>query len=85
MHKFKLIRMILEYVERARPNGTLPPEFDCYDETTVQEHLLLCVEAGYIEADFRMYMGQSVCVYIDRLTWKGHDELDRLRKEGCGQ
>ncbi len=84
MRKFKLIRMILEHAERAGPAGANPPEFDCYDETTVQEHIRLCEEAGYIEIQTLPYRGAKVCVYIDRLTWEGHEELDRLRRVGCG-
>ena len=84
--KTKLIRKILEHVEREQTNGPVgPPEFDDYPAIEVHYHVGLCVEAGYIVADAPgLYDGQRVFSAIHRLTWEGHEALDRLRREGCG-
>lgn len=84
MRKVKLIKKILQRVSSSRSYVKIP-EFDEYDQDEVNEHVALCVEAGFVEAPEMTYAGQKVYVGIDRMTWKGHEELDRLCKEGCGQ
>ena len=85
--KSKLICKILDYVERTQTNGPVaPPEFDDYNAVEVHYHIGLCVEAGYIVADKPgLYDGHRVFPAIHRLTWGGHEALDILRREGCGQ
>ena len=78
----KLIRKILEYVETAKTtDDNVPlPEFDDYRQCQVEYHVKLCEEAGYLV----IVAGQKRRpAAISRITWHGHEELDRLRKEGC--
>lgn len=82
--KMKLIRKLLEYVEMSHTEQSLPiPEIDDYSEAEVHYHLGLCEEAGYLvlyQPDFagagRRFSG------IARLTWNGHEALDKLRYRG---
>lgn len=85
--KLKLIRKILEYTERELRDDPIPvPEFDDYNDLHVQEHLELCSEAGFLILGLpTRYEGKNYYSSIHRLTWAGHDQLDRLRKEGCGR
>ena len=49
--KMKLIKAILEHVEQSTNVGrVMPPEIDGYSETQVHYHILLCQQAGYIDA-----------------------------------
>jgi len=84
----KLIHKILEYVETEQQGNysVLPPEFDDYSPVTVHYHIGLCNEAGFIVVDRPgLYDGMRLFPGIQRMTWRGHEELDRLRKEGCGR
>ena len=85
--KMKLIRRILEYVERHSENGSIPvPEFDDYSEKQVHFHIGLAVEAGFIvTAPPHQYEGKDYYYEIFRMKWEGYEALERLRKEGCGQ
>ena len=79
----KLIFKILEYVETHKTNGNnVPvPEFDDYERSEVEYHVKLCEEAGYVDTVVINKDGPPQ--QIRRLTWSGHDELDRMRKDGC--
>ena len=81
----KLIFEILKYVESAKANGEkIPlPEFDDYNRHEVEYHVKLCEEAGYV--DLVVSAQDHSPEAIVRLTWNGHNALDRLRKEGCCQ
>ena len=76
----KLVFRILEYTEMNKANGNkLPlPEFEDYENSTVEYHVRLCAEAGYINIDRKGTMAISIV----ELTWAGHNEIDRMRKEG---
>lgn len=81
----KLIFLILDYVERTKNNGVhIPaPEFDDYTRTEVAYHVRLCHEAGYLIVPTKVTEPDEPA--IKRMTWKGHEELDRMRKEGCNK
>ena len=79
----ELIYQILEYVEREHREASVylkDSPFEGVDYDEVAYHTVLCFEAGYIVAEF----GQKPIV-IRRLTWKGHDALDELRRERGGK
>ena len=82
----KLIQLILEYTEKHGNGKTLPlPEFEDYTFTQVNYHAGLCGEAGYLRVD-RQYQSQQKRSYsILELTWKGHEELARMRGEANPQ
>ena len=66
--------LVQELLERLETNGgreATPPQIDGYTPAQVEYHLTLCREAGFIH-----YTPTQM-----RLTWAGHDELDRLRPE----
>ena len=79
----KLIFQILAYVESRKTNGNdLPlPELEDYSRSLIEHHIMLCDEAGYIDV-VMVEKGQPP-IAIRRLTWAGHNELDRMRAEGC--
>ncbi len=79
----KLIFKILEYVERSNGNGdSIPsPEFDDYSRREVEYHVQLCSEAGYLTV--KKSYGPQAELLIFRMTWAGHEELGRMRREGC--
>ena len=81
-----LICKILAYVEREQTNGPVPPpSLDGYTATQTHNHIKLCVEAGYLEADSPgIYPEGLRYSSIKRLTWFGHEALDQLRLENCG-
>lgn len=83
---FKLIKKILAHVEREQINGPIPPpEFDGHPKIEVHHHIRLCEEAGFLEADKPgWYDGVLLYPSLTRLTWNGHEELDRLRRENGG-
>ena len=85
--KMKLIKKILQHVEMEHDDSEIGiPEFDSYEEAEVHYHIGLCVEAGYLVSNNpAVKKGQRKFSTIQRLTWAGHEALDRLRKEGCGQ
>ena len=75
----ELIYQILEHVEREHCNKSVylnDSPFEDFDYDEVASHTRLCAEAGYIDAEF----GQKPII-IRRLTWKGHDALDEMRRE----
>ena len=84
--QFELICKILAYVEREETNGAVPiPEFDGHTPVEVHNHVRLCVEADYLEAgNPGWYDGHLLYPSITRLTWTGHEALDRLRGENYG-
>ena len=81
----KLILDILQYVEEHHVDDSISvPEFDDWSKTEVNYHVDLCVQAGYLDTPDPIYRsGIPVYQRISRLTWAGHEELDRLLKEGC--
>jgi hypothetical protein len=70
----KLVHLILDYMEREndeRENDgetSIPfPTFDEYTKVQVDYHIMLCVEAGFLNKK-----GYT-------LTWAGHDTLEGFR------
>ena len=72
----KLIQAILLYLERQPYPWGDPPEIldEFKDAAIVSYHVDLCVEAGYVERNDRKVSPRRA-----RLTWAGHEELDRIK------
>ena len=71
-----LIQAILLEMERQPYPWCEPPQTldEFKDAAIVSYHVDLCVEAGYIERSHRSLHPQRA-----RLTWAGHEELDRIK------
>ena len=52
-----------------------PPEINGYSPAQVTHHIALCAEAGYLKV--REEHGKPFVIH--RLTWSGHDFLDKNR------
>ena len=78
--KMKLIKKILEWTEHyADGDPKHPPEMEEYRDAEINYHINLCLQAGYLEA---AYEPIDRTYRIINLTWDGHEELDRRRREG---
>ena len=79
--KMKLLRKILEHVEMSENEDAIPPpEFEDYTEGQVHYHIGLCEEAGYLvvyqpEVSTQKRRFPSIA----RMTWSGHEAVDKLR------
>ena len=70
--------MILAEVAKSRTFRDIPiPQFDGHASSEVKYHVKLCEEAGYL--DIRVSAHDEVPESIVRMTWDGHEALDRLR------
>ena len=80
---FELLRHILIQIEDA-PASSQPIQFLSVDGSVTDEtlglHLKLLLDAGLIEGTVRQ--GRDVSFAIQRLTWAGHDFVERSRNEG---
>ena len=75
-----LLRKILCDTEhRASAEEPITIQIDGYAPGVVSEHIRLAVEAGFMEAERTAPSGQWL---VKRLTWNGHEELDRMRNAG---
>ena len=80
----KLIFKILKYIEKHHKDRETVLAFDTASEFEtrtpyeIEYHLGLCEQAGYIE-----FTGGSTTLLqgVYRLTWEGHEVLDRFRNE----
>lgn len=82
--RMKLIGLILKHVEQAPHTGEIQiPEFQDYTRNEVEYHVTLCSEAGYL--DIVVDPRDKTPVMIHRLTWEGHEALEKLyqKKTGC--
>lgn len=75
---WKLIRRLLEYVESKENGGIEIPHVDGYTPETVAYHVRLCVEAKFFHAQELIPDGHM----IERMTWAGHEALQKLREDG---
>ena len=76
-----LIYQLLEFVEQEHNNGpVMVPAVEAYSDVVVHYHVGLCVEAGYlVAAEPRESNGCRTFDRIHRLTWNGHEEIERFR------
>ncbi|MDE0232663.1 MAG: DUF2513 domain-containing protein [bacterium] len=83
-----LIYQLLTHVEENTNGPVEVPRLRGYTTKQVHNHVRLCIEAGYIEADKPGFFqderveGGGLWYYqaIHRLTWHGHDVLDEMRR-----
>ena len=79
-----LIYDILVRVEDQ--DGEYSPEADVTHERwsarEIRYQVVLCVEAGLVVAS--EYQDSEFRVVINRLTWRGHDLVDEMRRERGG-
>ena len=77
--EMKLIHMILAFVEKARSTGDIPiPEFDNYSRCEIEYHIQLSEEARFLDVVLSSHDKKPVV--IRRMTWLGHEELERSRQ-----
>ena len=83
--QMKLIREMLQYTEsNAAGLPICAPELEGYSVEEIHYHIGLCGQAGYIETSNNTFAGMPTPRYkLINLTWKGHEELERLRRDGC--
>ena len=80
--RMDLIRILLEYVEQKETESfQAPPIFEGFTCQEVYYHVTLCGEAGYLTTRKISSLGEA-CERssIGRLTWEGHEALERLRQ-----
>lgn len=81
--EMKLICLILAHVERASACGNIRvPEVPGYEQHIVEYHVELCAEAGYIERTRDGSSGKIIAIH--RMTWHGHEALERIRADHPG-
>ena len=84
-----LLRMLLEYSEEHAKGRLLEaPELVGYSPIEVHYHLALLDEAGWLETKAAGMIEEAEgCIVaehtVKRLTWAGHEALDRLRTKNC--
>jgi hypothetical protein len=79
----ELIRKILIYFEDKDDDHMVENlEIEEYDSITVQHHLVMLFEAGFIAAEpERTSTGRVFKVHPFRLTWEGHEFLAAARND----
>ena len=78
----KVILYILEYVEQHGPNVPVAQmSIGRGDDggDNIRYHARLCRDVGWIRSVDSEELGREGPVVITKLTWAGHDELERLR------
>lgn len=76
---WECVRAILDGAEQLAPRDMLAPgKVAGFDEETVIEHIRLLVEAGLVEGHPK---GRGA-LFVERLTWEGHQCLAVLRSQG---
>ncbi|MBN1452113.1 MAG: DUF2513 domain-containing protein [Anaerolineales bacterium] len=80
-----LVRKILFLVEDKpdihRPINSKSFDLPDWSAAEINYHLLLLVEAGYLEGRAEPYESDAN-VFITRLTWPGHEFLEAARDDG---
>src|SRR4030067_2581416 len=79
----ELIRKILIFFEE-KPDDHLVKnlEIEGYDLNTIQHHLVMIFEAGFIAAEpERTNTGRVIKVHPFRLTWEGHEFLSVAKQD----
>ncbi len=70
--------LVLKLLEHLECHGTgremAPPEIEGYTPGQVEYHVYLCRDAGFVQCN------PVAPRNMVRLTWAGHEELERLRR-----
>ncbi len=75
----ELVRAILLAIENAPENLTSNPQIEGYEPTTIELHMRLLREAGFVQAAFADYRAGVRITHGAALTWSGHDFLEDVR------
>lgn len=73
----ELIHEILRHVEEHEQGKPIRVTIAGRQQIEVERHIALCAEAGFIER-----IKNSGPSAVRRLTWHGHEALDKLRAGG---
>lgn len=77
---FELIHQLLLELEEEEASSQGLAITEMYlDNRLMQEHAALVVEAGLAHGHVVRTLGGEVDVFLERLTWAGHDFLDATR------
>ncbi|HAT8502483.1 TPA: DUF2513 domain-containing protein [Vibrio vulnificus] len=78
-----LVRGLMLAVE-SHPSHIESIKFPNYPQEDVYYHVALLIDAGLLKGDYMMLQNASMApakVFIEKLTWEGHEFLDDIRKE----
>ena len=77
----RLIKAILKHIEaNGTAAGIAMPVLNGYTPTEVEYHVELCGQAGFFSFEDEAGIGHPGHIYrVTRLTWAGHEQLDKLR------
>ena len=77
------VRELLLYIEKNAEYSSLISveaiELSGYSLEEIAYTTKKLKEAGYINADFRIYEIENLCAFIEDITWEGHKFLDTIR------
>jgi len=83
-----LFKDLLEYIEKNTKPGSgnsitsSQIEIPGYTPEQIVHHILLCQDVNFIESLDSSTKGDSIpFIFIDRLTWGGHEFLDNIRND----
>ncbi|OJI31084.1 hypothetical protein VV99743_03016 [Vibrio vulnificus] len=79
----ELIRDLMLTIE-GHPNHIENIKFPNYSQDEVYYHVALLIDARLLKGDYMMIKNASMVpakIYIEKLTWDGHEFLDDIRQE----
>jgi hypothetical protein len=86
LRNWDIIRKILLKIEQLPTESSefTSNELEGSDAETVAYHMRLLLESGLIIGGCRDALGPPFC-HASRLTWEGHEFLDKIKKESLWQ
>lgn len=76
-----LIRSILLEVESFDEDGSYNLEIPGKSSAEIIYNASLLVDEGYIKGKITTYLNGTSSLYLESLTWSGHDLLDSMRND----
>ena len=77
-----LIREILLRIEEpGEPSGSEEFRMEGFCKQETDYNLNLLISAGFVEGRVARAFGNNSSIFVDRLTWSGHDFLDAIRDD----
>ena len=76
-----LIRKVLIAYEELPYGGGGEIEINGYSPDQLYYHQEILEEAGYIKANIQKYIGGSLDIFPERLTYQGHEFLEASRND----
>ena len=77
----ELIRKILLIVENLDDDGSFDLIIPGYPSAEINYNAKLLIDEGYINGKHKQYISGEKFLYLESLTWSGHDLLDSIRNE----